>query len=79
MWEGRGGQVLENGREAFILTGQCVGTRRTLNTAHLVDYTPAVFCSPGCAGQPGALLTADERTLDATESAESMPGELQRW
>lgn len=37
-----------------------------------------VFCCPGCAGQPGALLTVDERTLDAAESAESMPGELQR-
>lgn len=53
-------QVLQNGKD--FLTGQFshVGTRRTLNTAHLVNYTPAMFCCPGCAGQPGALLTADE-------------------
>lgn len=41
-------------------------------------HTARVLRCPGSVGQPGALLTANERTLDATESAESMPGELRR-
>lgn len=67
-------------KDFFFLTGQFshVGTMTTLNTVHLVDYTPPVFRCPGSVGQPGALLTANEQTLDATESAESMPGELRR-